>query len=91
MSFTVGREAISVYKEPSAGVRATGPSHNVFFNPYVISGNPASGTISLVDATPPGAYGTGDKRIQAYTYRICITNRPESRVPFEAPAGYDPG
>lgn len=53
VSFTVGREAISIYNEPSAGVRASGPTHNVKFDPYVVPGQPSSGTIPLVDATPP--------------------------------------
>ena len=91
VSSTVGREAISTYNEPSAGVRGTGPSHNVKFDPYVVPGQPSSGTIPLVEAVPPGPYGSADSRIQAFTYRVCVTPDAKNRVPFSAPEGYDPG
>jgi hypothetical protein len=39
---------------------------------------------------PPGDYGAGDKRIQAYCYRWCATDHPENRIPFPMPEGYDP-
>jgi hypothetical protein len=34
--------------------------------------------------------GEGDDRIQAYNYRLCLTDRPDNRVPIEKPANYDP-
>jgi hypothetical protein len=33
--------------------------------------------------------GEGDKRIQAYNFRMCLTRVPENRVPFPKPQGYD--
>ena len=39
---------------------------------------------------PPGADGSGDQRVQAYCFRMCNTDCPENRIPFEKPAGYDP-
>jgi hypothetical protein len=38
----------------------------------------------------PGENGQGDKRIQAYCFRMCLTKVEENRVPFAAPEGYDP-
>ncbi|MDM4769738.1 FAD-dependent oxidoreductase [Solimonas sp. SE-A11] len=91
VGFAIGRESSSQYNEPSAGVRLFGASHNVNFDPYVVPGDPSSGTIPLVDAEGPGPYGSGDDRLQAFTYRVCVTRQANNRVPFEAPPGYDPG
>jgi hypothetical protein len=40
------------------------------------------------DAIYPGSTGAGDRRLQAYCYRLCVTRRPEIRVPFPAPSDY---
>lgn len=38
----------------------------------------------------PGTTGAGDKRIQAYTYRLCLTDDPsDSYILTEPPPGYD--
>src|SRR6266508_1690290 len=56
-------------------------------SPYVIPGDPKSGVIPRVSAAPPGEYGQGDKRVQAYNFRMCLTDHPDNRVPFPKPAG----
>ena len=33
----------------------------------------------------PGEYGEGDKRVQAYCFRMCLTDMPENRIPFPKP------
>jgi hypothetical protein len=33
---------------------------------------------------------TGDRRILAYTFRMCLTDHPDNRIPFRKPKGYDP-
>ena len=38
----------------------------------------------------PGLEGTGDHRIQAYCFRMCLTNIPENRIPFPKPDYYNP-
>lgn len=35
-----------------------------------------------------GSTGEGDARIQAYNYRLCLTQRPDNRIPFDRPAEY---
>ncbi len=40
-------------------------------------------------AEDPGEYGSGDHRIQAYCYRMCLTDVPENRVEITRPEGYD--
>jgi hypothetical protein len=34
--------------------------------------------------------GEGDHRVQAYCFRMCLTDHPENRIPFPKPEGYDP-
>lgn len=36
----------------------------------------------------PGSTGEGDERIQAYNFRLCLTQRPEIRIPFRKPEIY---
>jgi hypothetical protein len=35
------------------------------------------------------ADGTGDKKLQAYNFRLCLTNQPENRIDITRPADYD--
>ncbi|MBI1358070.1 MAG: FAD-dependent oxidoreductase [Acidobacteria bacterium] len=92
-SFHVGREDNSVYGERHNGVQKDVRHHGHFFpegvSPYVIPGDPSSGLLPRVHAGNPGVNGEGDNRIQAYCYRLCLTQVEENRVPFEKPEGYD--
>ena len=45
-------------------------------------GDPTSGLLPRISADPPGEYGAADKRVQAYCFRMCLTDVPENRVPF---------
>ena len=58
-------------------------------SPYKIPGDPKSGLLPRISADPPGEYGSGDKRVQAYCYRMCLTQHAGNRVPFAKPEGYD--
>ncbi len=53
-------------------------------------GDPSSGLLPRISDEPPGTRGEGDARIQAYCFRMCLTDDPENRIPFEKPEGYDP-
>ncbi len=97
IAYHVGREARTVYGEQWNGVQTGALHHRHHFavlkqkiSPYVVPGNPASGLLPRVSAEPPGDPGDGDKKIQAYCYRTCLTDVPENRVPFPKPEGYDP-
>lgn len=90
VSYIIGRESNKQYNESLAGVRPLGNANNAKFDPYIVPGDPASGVLPLISATPPGPFGTADDRIMAYTYRICVTAEPGNRVPFSPPANYDP-
>ncbi|MDZ4701487.1 MAG: FAD-dependent oxidoreductase [Rhodothermales bacterium] len=93
ISYTVGRESNSTYGEMLNGVQTRNAIKHQFDRPvdaYIIPGKPESGLLPRIQGRDPGKEGEGDHRIQAYTYRMCLTNVPENRVPFPKPAGYDP-
>jgi len=92
VSFTVGREANSTYGETLNGVqtaRATSHNFTLPVDPFVVPGDPASGLLPRISATRPGPDGSGDSLVQAYCFRVCMTDEPKNRVPFPKPEGYD--
>ena len=94
VSYTVGRESSETYGEPLNGVQTKNARSHQFENrisPYVVADDPESGLLPRVHAGPPGEEGAADQRIQAYNYRVCLTDVPANRLPFEKPEGYDPG
>ncbi len=97
VDYHVGREAQSVYDEQWNGVQTGVLHHKHHFgavkekiSPYVTPGDPMSGLLPRISTAPPGEYGRGDKRVQAYCYRLCLTDHEPNRVPFPKPDGYDP-
>ena len=88
VSFTVGREATSTYGESLAGVRSPGGSYS--YDPYVVPGNPASGLLPLMQPNTLGPIGSGDHRVQAYNFRLCLTQNATNRISLtsNAPPGY---
>ncbi len=92
VGYTVGREANARYGESLNGVQAPAAKHQFTFDisPYVVPDDPSSGLLPRVRAGSPGANGSGDHRLQAYNYRMCLTRVQENRVPFPKPEGYDP-
>ncbi|MEZ4900607.1 MAG: FAD-dependent oxidoreductase [Spirosomataceae bacterium] len=104
ISYTVGREANEEFGENLNGVQANvtstsltgvisrnGFNHNFVdgVDPYIEKGNPKSGLLPFIEKEHPLKDGTGDKRIQAYCYRMCLTNHPENRIPFGKPVNYN--
>jgi hypothetical protein len=93
ISYHVGREASSLYGETLNGVQTKRAVSHQFMpdvDPYVRPGEPASGLLPGLHDGPPGEEGAGDDRVQAYCFRMCLTDAEENRVPFEKPEGYDP-
>ncbi|MBN9661317.1 MAG: FAD-dependent oxidoreductase [Acidobacteria bacterium] len=94
VSYAIGRENNSDYKETWNGSQPNHFHYHQFpdganVDPYVVKGKPESGLLPIIDPTGPGEEGKGDKRIQAYCYRMCLTNDPKNRLPIEKPEGYD--
>ncbi len=88
VSFHVGREANSVYGETINGVQNAATSNVVAgLDPYLVKGNPASGLLPGIKASV-APNGTGDGGLQAFCYRMCLTNNPTNRVMVAKPANY---
>jgi len=97
IDYHVGREANAVYGEEWNGVQVGILHHRHHFgaidspiSPYVVPGDPNSGVLPRISSEDPGVKGEGDKRVQAYCFRMCLTDHPENRIPFPKPEGYDP-
>jgi hypothetical protein len=94
VSYHVGRESNELYGETFNGVQKDVRHHGHYFkasiSPYVVPGDPSSGLVPRISADPPGENGQADRRIQAYCFRMCLTQAVDNRVPFPKPQGYDP-
>ena len=91
VKYHVGRESNAAYDETLNGVQVRN-THQFDrpVDPYVVEGDPKSGLLPGINPGDPGKQGEGDRRVQAYNFRLCLTNDPANRIPFEKPAGYDP-
>lgn len=92
VQYTVGREANATYKETLNGVQTKqAKSHQLVagVDPYVKKGDKSSGRLPGVHDEGPGEEGSADKRVQAYNFRMCVTDVEANRVPFEKPEGYN--
>ena len=104
ISYRLGRESNEEFNETLNGVHTrltdttmtgmparNGINHNFVdgVDPYVVPGDSTSGILPGINAEGPGDFGSGDKKIQAYCFRMCLTDHPENRIPFEKPATYD--
>ncbi len=92
VSYTVGREANAQYGETLNGVQTAQDKYHQFIfpvDPYVRPGDASSGLLHGVDDSGPGPEGSADRRVQAYNYRLCVTDVVENQIPFAKPEGYD--
>ena len=91
VSYTVGRESNNTYNETYNGVQLM-KGHQFWDNvdPYVIKGDPSSGLLWGVSANKLEPTGSGDKKVQAYNFRITLTDNPGNRIPITKPENYDP-
>ena len=95
VSHYVGREPASAYGESLGGQWQNVSWIDVYqfcrlpISPYVVEDDPSSGLLPEISPHKPGAKGEGDHRVQAYNFRMILTDKPD-RIPFRKPAGYDP-
>jgi hypothetical protein len=104
VSYTLGRESNKEYGETLNGVQANDYSitlrgtisrnsiHHNFIDgvdPYIVKGDPSSGLLPFIVEGGPGIDGHGDKGIQAYCFRMTLTDHPENRIPFKKPENYN--
>ena len=94
VSYSVGRESCSVYHETWNGVQADARHHDHYFknniDPYKIPGKPESGLLYGISSEKIAPNCSADKKIQAYCFRLCMSNHPDNRVPFPKPDNYNP-
>ena len=97
VDYHVGRESTKTYNEEWNGLQTGVLHHRHHFgavktpiSPYVIPGDPKSGVLPRISTEPPGVKGEGDKKVQAYCFRMCLTQVEANRVPFPKPANYNP-
>lgn len=90
VSYVVGREDNSVYGETFNGSELmNGHQFPDNIDPYRIEGDPSSGLLWGIGDDEADPDGTGDSRVQAYNYRICLTSDPTNMIPITRPEGYD--
>jgi FAD dependent oxidoreductase len=91
VSFTIGREANAKYNETWNGVHML-DKHQFpdGIDPFKIKGNSKSGLMWGISPNPLAKEGTGDRKIQAYNFRMCLTDSAENRLTITKPADYDP-
>lgn len=104
VSYSVGRESNKEYGETLNGVQANDYSitlrrivslnsiHHNFIDgvdPYIVKGDPSSGLLPFIKNGGPGIEGHYDKGIQAYCFRMTLTDHPENRIPFKKPEDYN--
>lgn len=90
VSYTVGREANKDYNETINGVQLMhGHQFPDGIDPYKIPGKPESGLLWGISSETLPPNGTGDKKVQAYNYRICLSSDPQNQVAITRPEGYD--
>jgi hypothetical protein len=93
VTFAVGREANATYGETLNGVQTRNSVKHQFtkdIDPYVVPGQRASGLLPHISSERPGPDGSADRKVQAYMYRLCLTDVAANQAPLPRPDGYDP-
>ena len=85
--YTWGREGTRQYGESLAGVRERTPKHQFLVR---VPGRDAKGRLlPEIQRGPRGEPGQADRKVQAYNFRLCLTDVKENQVPFPKPKRYD--
>jgi len=87
VSYTWGRESTSQYGESLAGVQAGTPHHQ-----FTFPVSPYDAHEKLLPEIDPGSLatpGTSDRKVQAYNFRVILTQSAADMLPFPKPKGYD--
>jgi hypothetical protein len=93
VSYHVGRESRTRYNEPLAGVTIPGcpvVQRKQLFPPEVSPYGRDGRLLPGISREALGSEGEGDGKVQAYCFRLCVTDDRERRIPFTRPSDYDP-
>lgn len=90
VSYIVGREANAQYSETYNGVQLR-DKHQFpdGIDPYKDKGKPESGLLWGISSAPLEPQGSGDKKVQTYNFRICLTSDTANQIPITKPEDYD--
>lgn len=91
VSYTVGREGNAQYGETHNGVHLS-EFHQLpdGVDPYKVKGDASSGLLWGIGEDKLAAKGTGDHKVQAYNFRLCLTQDKSNQLPVVQPENYDP-
>lgn len=87
VSYTWGRESAAEYGESLAGVRPKDRNHQFDFPVAAYDGK---NLLPEIQKGPRGDFGAGDRKVQAYNFRMIFSKNPANRRPYPRPANYDP-
>ena len=87
--YSLGRESNQMYNESFNGIQPHS-EYRGLVDPYVVAGDPTSGLLPGIDPVSPGNFGDGDNRVQAFNFRLCMTQDPDNRISVSKPDNYDP-
>ena len=91
VSYRVGREDNSEYGETYNGSQLLdGHQFPDGVDPFIEKGNPASGLLWGISGSKLKPDGCGDNYVQAYNFRICLTDRKDNMIPLQKPERYSP-
>ncbi|MDP1813747.1 MAG: FAD-dependent oxidoreductase [Leadbetterella sp.] len=91
VSFSVGREDNKQYGETWNGVQML-DKHQFpdGIDPFKTLGDSTSGLLWGISSEKLAPEGSGDQKVQAYNFRMCLTDSVENMIPIEAPDDFDP-
>ena len=90
VEFTWGREGRDRYDESFAGVRAGHDYAGHWFRVPVSAYDSHHRLLPNINRGPRGKAGAGDKKVQAYNFRLCLTRDKGNQAPIPEPASYNP-
>jgi len=90
ISYTVGREDNTTYGEQYNGFQIR-EKHQFpdSIDPYIMPGDSLSGLVWGISDRKAEKPGTGDHRVQAYNFRLCLTQDTSNWIPISKPRGYN--
>ncbi len=91
VSFTIGREANAKYGETGNGITGAAKKNQLpkGIDPFRVKGDASSGLLAGVNPDMGGEVGDGDDKLQAYCYRMVLTDVPENRIMIAKPKNYN--
>jgi hypothetical protein len=90
VSFTIGRESNQQYHENYNGIQLL-DKHQFpdGVDPYIMESKPETGLLWGIRSDELNSPGSGDKKLQAYNFRLCLTDSLQNRIEITKPDHYD--